>query len=55
MIVYVCMCLMADANMLKKDKTDIVKPLEINDDELLKVHTQEYLSCMKVSVRIYHS
>ena len=40
---------MLDANMLKKDHTDIVKPLEVNDDELLQVHTQEYMSNMRVS------
>ena len=40
---------MLDANMLKKDQTDIVKPLEVNDDELLQVHTQEYMSNMRVS------
>ena len=41
-----------DANMLKKDQTDIVKPHEVNDDELLQVHTQEYMSSMKVSLFI---
>ena len=38
--------------MLKKDQTDIVKPHEVNDDELLQVHTEEYISSMKVSVYI---
>ena len=38
-----------DANMLKKDQTDIVKPHKVNDDELLQVHTQEYMNNMKVS------
>lgn len=42
-------CLYLDANMVKKDKMDIVKPHEVNDDELLQVHTQEYMSSMKVS------
>ena len=41
-----------DADMLKKDQTDIVKPYEVNDDELLQVHTQEYMKSMKVSLFI---
>ena len=39
--------------MLKKDQTDIVKPHEVNDDELLQVHTQEYMNSMKVSLFIW--
>ena len=35
--------------MLKKDQMDIVKPHGVNDDELLQIHTQEYMSSMKVS------
>jgi len=35
--------------MLKKDQKDIVKPPKVDDDELLQVHTQEYLNSIKVS------
>ena len=35
--------------MLKDSKEDIVEPLEIREDELLMVHTQEYLNSLKVS------
>ena len=35
--------------MLKETKEDIVEPLEIREDELLMVHTQEYLNSLKVS------
>ena len=38
----------ADAKMLKKDQTDIVKPPKVEDEELLYVHTQEYLSSLQV-------
>jgi len=35
--------------MLKDSKEDTVEPLEIREDELLMVHTQEYLNKLKVS------
>ena len=35
--------------MLKESKEDVVEPLEIREDELLMVHTQEYLNSLKVS------
>ena len=35
--------------MLKESKKDIVEPLEIMEDELLAVHTPEYLNSLKVS------
>ena len=35
--------------MLKESKEDIVEPLEIREDELLTVHTQDYLNSLKVS------
>ena len=40
---------MLDANILKKDRTDIIKPYEVIDDELSQVHTEEYMSSLKVS------
>ena len=43
------------AKMLKKDRRDIVKPLEVNDDELLLVHTQEYISSLKVKFLCVHN
>jgi len=39
---------MADANILKKNQADIVKPPEVEDDELLYIHTQEYLNSIQV-------
>ena len=36
--------------MLKESKEDIVEPLEIREDELLTVHTQDYLNSLKVSL-----
>ena len=50
-----CLYLTLDADMLKKDQMDIVKPHEVNDDELLQVHTREYMSSMKVSHLYYYS
>ena len=38
--------------MLKKDQTDIVKPPKVKDDELLYVHTQEYLDGIQVRILI---
>ena len=35
--------------MLKESKEDIVEPLEITEDELLIVHSQDYLNSLKVS------
>ena len=37
------------AKILRETKEDIVEPLEIREDELLVVHTQEYLNSLKVS------
>ena len=42
-----------DASMLKKDQTDIVKPPKVKDDELLYVHTQEYLDGIQVRILIH--
>ena len=44
---------MLDTKMLKKDQMDILKPHEVNDDELLQVHTKEYVSSLKVSFISY--
>lgn len=38
--------------MLKKDQMDILKPHEVNDDELLQVHTKEYVSSLKSSSNV---
>jgi len=43
------MFILTAANILKETKEDIVEPLEISEDELLVVHTQEYLNSLKVS------
>ena len=41
------------ANILKETKEDIVEPMEIKEEELLVVHTREYLNSLKVSCH-YH-
>ena len=43
-------CIYVDAKILKKDQKDIVKPPKVKDDQLLYVHTQEYLSRIQVRV-----
>ncbi|XP_065902670.1 histone deacetylase 11-like [Dysidea avara] len=40
------------ANILRETKEDIVEPLEITEDELLVVHTQEYLNSLKSSYNV---
>ena len=50
-----CVCyirefvLLTGDKILKESKEDIVEPLEIREDELLTVHSQEYLNSLKVS------
>ena len=40
--------LLVEKKMLKGD-VDVIKPVEISREELLKVHTQEYIDSLNVS------